>query len=352
MTQQPRVPRNAGKFSPGFLPISYAFTCLIRTSFLLVTVALTLSSLGCSGSKEKEDAATATGTQGDEQNEPPVTFFPEDNSKAFKSNKLLDEISEAITMIETDPDAFLKVGFLHPLLRLKLQLASKDSFGQPKSGLMTKNELDNLKSQLLASLKADFKINDDKSVAVAHYKLPELKAAKPTVSKLNPFEDRKPTKAVSGLGGDLKVMLTKASALVEAGKLEEFVRSVYPIPDVARFEDQEEMQQHLERIKSDEMKTAMVKDLKEAAAATAEIQGDLATVKLTPLVDGDPDRHFKFEKVDGNWRFIDSDKQKRQELVKLATHQSAAPQREPTQGVIVFTRTESGWKMMTMPVAE
>ncbi len=322
----------------------------IARRHVLVSVSLVLFSVGCS--KSKVEVAAKTGKEQSVESKSSDSSDSENkpiNTKTNSSKELLDEIRDGISMIKDEPDAFLSKGFLHPILRMRLQVASNRT---SSPGALTEYEFNNLQWHLESSLNAEFKLNADKSVAVAHYELSESDKPVAPASKSNPFEDQKPSKPSPGLGDDLKTVLTKAAALVENGKLEEFVMSVYPVTDVARFEDPEEMQQHLERIQDEAMKTAMVRDLRAAAAATPQVQGNLATVSLAGIVDGDPVRQFKFEKVDGHWRFIDSDKEERLELVNFVSQQSAKPQGKPTQGVIVFTRTESGWKIMTMPTTE
>lgn len=122
-----------------------------------------------------------------------------------------------------------------------------------------------------------------------------------------------PEVPVPGLGGDLTAALSKSAKMLEENKVEEFVLHIYPVGEITRMQKEKTLELLVKRIQLvPEMKVAMIRDLK-LAATKAVPAGDSCSVELLRLADEEPPRQVQFEKVDGNWRFVDANKAARQE---------------------------------------
>lgn len=160
----------------------------------------------------------------------------------------------------------------------------------------------------------------------------------------------KPRGRVSGLGSDLPTMLTKAAGLLEADNVKEFIQNVYPLAELAQLSEEDALERMMFRVTSNpDMKSAMIKDLKDCAAAEQEISGTEASVVLPPLVPGDRDRVVKFQLVDGNWRFFDGRQQTRARYRKLVAADVPSVTQPARSGVIMLTRQGQDWRLTAPP---
>ncbi|MDB4743874.1 hypothetical protein OAF98_05250, partial [Planctomicrobium sp.] len=105
------------------------------------------------------------------------------------------------------------------------------------------------------------------------------------------------------------------------------------------------------RINQTSMKAAMIRDLKAAAEAEAEIQSGIAAVTLAPLVKGDSERTFKFDLVEGNWRFTDQAAQERETIRELTVKLPESMKNGNDGLTFIFERTnsDSEWRIKSLP---
>ncbi|MBT5018136.1 MAG: hypothetical protein HON04_05275, partial [Planctomicrobium sp.] len=123
------------------------------------------------------------------------------------------------------------------------------------------------------------------TVAVVKYKLKELPDSGMKLDKFARDDSEIAVgEAYEGLGDDLPSMLRQAAALLEDDKVQEFVEKVYPISELELLFIDPAMSNLMTRINQTSMKAAMIRDLKAAAEAEAEIQSGIAAVTLAPLV--------------------------------------------------------------------
>ncbi len=204
---------------------------------------------------------------------------------------------------------------------------------------------------LQSALNGSFELNPSRSVAIVTYKLKELPDSGMNLRKFARNGEVAQGAVYSGLGDDLPQMLTQAATLIEEDDFQKFVESVYPISEVEQLPADQNLSQLLARIKQPAMKTAMLRDLKDAAEAEADIQDNLATITLDALVEGDPQRVFKFDLVEGNWRFADLAVEDRKAISKLVTKLPASMKKGNKGLTIVFERngTDSHWRIKSLP---
>jgi hypothetical protein len=190
------------------------------------------------------------------------------------------------------------------------------------------------------------------TVAVVKYKLKELPDSGMKLDKFARDDSEIAVgEAYEGLGDDLPSMLRQAAALLEDDKVQEFVEKVYPISELELLFIDPAMSNLMTRINQTSMKAAMIRDLKAAAEAEAEIQSGIAAVTLAPLVKGDSERTFKFDLVEGNWRFTDQAAQERETIRELTVKLPESMKNGNDGLTFIFERTnsDSEWRIKSLP---
>jgi hypothetical protein len=168
-----------------------------------------------------------------------------------------------------------------------------------------------------------------------------------------PASADKPPGQIDGLGRDLKQMLTAAAALLESGQQEEFIRSVYPLPELADLAQSDNMQRLLSRLKSHPgMTEAMVFELKAAAAKVGPVSGATAEITLSEQDKTGSDRVLKFELVENNWRFFDGGKQHRTLYRQLTSTRIGSYTIPGSQGSMILARFQDSWRLQALPTFE
>jgi len=286
------------------------------------------------------------GTSSPSMSEPEETPKPtQPTQPKTPTENLLEDIQSAISMIDDGKIELLA----HSFLPLKDQQELKQILiNNPNEKDQIQKRLKSfLRPHLAACLTGEITLNRQNTLADLSYTI-EPKVTSGRVPDILPLADQEPAGTVIGLGDDLQAMLTEAAVLVNKD-LEKFVKSVYPLPFLAKLEDPTAMQQHLERINDPGMIEAMVRDLKDAAGASADISNGVATIKLKPLVKGDSERIIKFQNINGNWRFFDADEAKRQELVQLGSQPIGELRTPGAKGNMIFSHDGTSWRLNSLP---
>ena len=166
------------------------------------------------------------------------------------------------------------------------------------------------------------------------------------------FKDT-PLRPVAGLGSDLKKMLSDAVQLLENRQVAEFILTVYPLAELAELSERKAFENLLARLNSrPEMIAAMIRDLRDAATATPAIRDNEAMITLPPLVPGDPERKFRFQLVQGNWRLFDGNAESREEYRQLIKGNIPAVTTPGVKGILLLTRDGENWRMNAPPTTE
>lgn len=266
-------------------------------------------------------------------------------SKKEAVESLLADLKEAASMLEKGQHRLLSADFLTPAYQAQ-NMRRRSSRNQA----LTNEELQaHLEAALIGTriFNRNFTLVEIRYVRQAEVVVP---AGPPYYV---PEMADKPRGTISGLGSDLPTMLTKAAGLLEADKVEEFIRNVYPLAELAQLSEADSMERMILRVSSiPDMKSAMIQDLKDCAAADHQITGAEASVLLPPLVPGDRDRVLKFQRVDGNWRFFDGGQKTRAAYRKLVVADVPSVTQLASAGVIVLSRQGENWRLTAPPVTQ
>ena len=219
--------------------------------------------------------------------------------------------------------------------------------------LIPNGQAADLSAHLESALTGQRTFNRNKTLVEINYIRKAIVLIPPSAPGYIPKIVDKPSGQVVGLGPDLVTALTRASRLLEDGQTAQFVRSVFPLAELARLSEEDAMERHLFRISSQpEMSAAMIRDLKAAAKAKIKLNGDLAEVAVPALLAGDNERILKFELVDGNWRLFDGGKESRALQKKLVSEPAGGHTVPGIRGSIVLSYSNGSWRMIGMPASQ
>lgn len=257
------------------------------------------------------------------------------------------DLQEAIEMLDKGQHQLLVFDFLATKGGIRIP------GGPGRTVTIPEKDAAELKAHLQGALSGEFGFNRNHTLAEVTYVRQPVVMVPPGPPQYVPAMDDKPLGKPVGLGSDLSMMLEAAARLLEDGKTEEFIQNVYPYPELARLSEADLMERLLLRIStSPEMKAAMIRDLKAAAAEKATVSGNDAEVKLPPLVARDEPRILKFELVDGNWRFFDGQKESRDMYRQLVTADIPAVTIPGSRGRMVLARSGENWRLSSEPTSE
>ncbi len=286
-----------------------------------------------------------TGTKPSESTEKPT-------EKLSVEEKLKTTIQAAIETIDKKSAQMFVHSYLPDQLQSRYEDVVKREGRKVVDQVLTKKIFNEYRIHLQSALNGAIELNPSQTVAIVTYKLKELPDSGMNLKKFALSETEVVEGvAYEGLGDDLSKMLEQAAALLEEDKLQEFVENVYPISEVEVLSADQMLSRLLTRIGQPAMKKAMIRDLKEAAAASADVQGATAVITLPSLHQGDQSRTFKFDLVEGNWRFIDLAAKERATMNDLAVKLPASMKKGNSGQTIVFARNnaESEWRIQSLP---
>ncbi len=269
------------------------------------------------------------------------------------------DLREAISMLERKQFQLLMHDFLPAIFASRRAYESQESQavrGRRNSGpapILYEAQVKDMKAEILAALSGKRTFNRNQTlVQITYIKKPvELIPAK--VPGYVPAATDKPAGQIHGLGSDLRQMLTQAAALLDSGKQEEFVRSVYPLPELAVLAQADNMQRLLSRLKSQpQMAEAMIRELRAAAASAGQTSGPAAKITLPATGKQESGRILKFDMVEGNWRFFDGGKQHRDVYHRLASAPIGSHTIPGSRGSMILYRFNGSWRLHAMPTNE
>ncbi|HIK93633.1 MAG TPA: hypothetical protein EYG03_16920 [Planctomycetes bacterium] len=269
------------------------------------------------------------------------------------------DLHEAISMLDRKQYQLLMYDFLPGSFASRRAFESRQS----RTGLGRRNpepppilsvaEVKDLKAAIRAALSGKRTYDRNQTLVEITYIKKPVELIPATKPGYIPAATDRPSGPIHGLGSDLKRMLTQAAALLDSGKQEEFVRSVYPLPELANLAQADNMQRLLSRLKSQpKMAEAMIRDLTAAAAADNRNSGATTDITLPAIDKQKSGRILKFELVEGNWRFFDGGKQHRN-LYRQLTSASIGSHTVPgSKGSMVLYRFNGNWRLHAMPANE
>ncbi len=270
-----------------------------------------------------------------------------------RDEALTADLQEAIDLLKAKKHTLLVYDFLPGLAMIAQDDPRRGGPGNASSLLTIPPEVaDMLLGQLTAALAGDRTFNRNHTLVQIDCVLKPSEIVPPKPPANLPALESAPKVDSEGLGGDLKKALASATRLLQADETEQFIRAMYPLPKLGRLTNSDELRKLLGRLKANPaMKEAMLRDLQFAARSEIDVKESVAEVTLPPLVQGDPERTVKFEKVQGNWRFFDSDAPTRSlhaELMKSPVAGFTIPGVE-TVLVLKWFEDEECWRLLRMP---
>lgn len=261
--------------------------------------------------------------------------------------QLREDVQRAISLLDDGRLAIFLQDYLsrRDLARMNGQIEAMAQQAQPR-------EIEQLRENLVASLEGEISLSQDEQLAEVTYVLKAQEFIPESVPEPTAQPGgRLPSEELRELGGELPEFLTRAAALLREERLEEFIAGTYPLATLAEL-GMDGVEQMAFRVRSaSQMSAAMLRDLEAAAEAEGELNasGNEATVVLPPLVEGDPQRILKFDKVDGHWRFHDADRDIRDEYQRLLAAPLPAFTIPGAEGVIRFERDGDHWRISEPP---
>lgn len=257
------------------------------------------------------------------------------------------DLQEAVSMLDKKQFRLLIADFLPPQ---QIRSISRNS---SRTQTLSDRESADLKAHLQAAMGGQFGFNRNYTLVEIHYVKQPVTLIPPGPPQYIPSTDDRPAGRVSGLGSNLATALKSAVTLLEGDKLQEFIRSAYPLAEVAKLSEADFMDRMVARISENpDMKQAMIRDLNSAAGAQPQISGNEAQVKLPPLVPGDPDRILKFQLVDDNWRFYDGRSETRTKYRELVSADVPAVTIPGSRGTVMLVRSGENWRLSGAPTTE
>lgn len=266
--------------------------------------------------------------------------------------ELKSSIQNAIDTIEKKSAQIFVYSYLPFEMRQRYEQVVEREGRSVVDQALSKKVFKEYRIHLQSALNGSVEFNLPQTVAVVKYKLKELPDSGMKLDKFARDDSEIAVgEAYEGLGDDLPSMLRQAAALLEDDKVQEFVEKVYPISELELLFIDPAMSNLMTRINQTSMKAAMIRDLKAAAEAEAEIQSGIAAVTLAPLVKGDSERTFKFDLVEGNWRFTDQAAQERETIRELTVKLPESMKNGNDGLTFIFERTnsDSEWRIKSLP---
>ncbi len=198
---------------------------------------------------------------------------------------------------------------------------------------------------------------EDSALLFAHIEKEEANALRPPAEA-----DPQPQKVTNGYGKDFKIALQKGIDDLENRKFQNFIRSIYPEAESQRLIAQKQEKYLISKLtRFPILARELIREfrlLQELKAAPLESEGrtvvsfDLPAdptwkKKLGSIgrnIPDQPARKIRFELVNGNWRFFDSNKKIREEMKRQKLGLPAGG------GIsLEWKRTKQGWRISSIP---
>lgn len=262
-----------------------------------------------------------------------------------------DDLKEAVEMLEHGQIALFYADFL-PMSERERILHSKAPLADRPS-----QELNELKVQLTSAMDAKPTFNRTRTLAQIDYVLKpieEVPEQEPETSGLLPVEPNGPS---VGFGPDLSTALFAAVGNLNAGRIENFVRGMYALPELARVTQNDQMDRLIFRLtRNPEMIRAMIRDLEQSATTQAQLSTEggisLATISLPPTTENSQSRQLKFDLIDGNWRFHDGQRASREAQRKLLSAPISGYSIPGSRLTLLLVWEIDSWKLLRAPTVQ
>lgn len=241
----------------------------------------------------------------------------EEHSPASRQSALKLDLEEAIQMINDRKLLLLQMDFLGNGL-------SPGSLSRRSQPTIQGEKLAQLKGLLQAALKARPAFNRTRTLAQIDFAIePTRYFDEKSAAKTDLYGEVQGTTA--GFGEKFSKAMFTAAETLDSGDLEKFVRGMYPMDELARVTKGDQLKRLVFRLtQNPEMARTMTRDLHLVANSrdvsikkTAGSPNSVAIVRLPPGVRNGKAREYRFELVDGHWRFFDSLRDVRAEHKRL-----------------------------------
>lgn len=182
---------------------------------------------------------------------------------------------------------------------------------------------------------------------------------KPEAPKLPEYVEPATTKvAITGYGSDLKVVLNKAIAAIQAGNAEEYVTKMFPIGALREPGFEKKQPVIVAMYKSNPKLTeSLLADLKTMQSLTPKMVNNGATAEYVipgaefPVRPPNgpataPDRTVKLQKVEGHWRLFDNTTPARKTIAQQQTQPLPEIKGATDQNFLILEKLGDGWRIM------
>ncbi len=273
---------------------------------------------------------------------------------------LTADLQEAIQMIGRKQYRMLILDFMPQTEQVQMEAIGNRRTGSRfaansvrSNALLNEQRIAELLAHCSSALEGKRLYNRHRTLVEITYVRKPVELVPASKPKNIPTLAERPAGNVTGLGANLNKTIQAAIALLELGRTEQFVRSLYPLPDLARLEEGDQMKRHLFRLTSNKsISDTMLRDLRACLSGAIQQNQNIATVSLPPLVVGDDPRIVKFELIDGNWRFFDSSRTTREQHKSLLQADIGSFSIPGTRGSMLLSRVGDSWRLIAMPRSE
>ncbi|MCA9036007.1 MAG: hypothetical protein KDA91_12805 [Planctomycetaceae bacterium] len=274
-----------------------------------------------------------------------------------EAERLVDaDLAEAVEMIDNKKSLLLMMDFLNPALN-GLHLPGRVQRGGMSEGLsqpVPEAMLADLRTMLNSARAGSKTFNRTRNLVQIDFVIKPEEVVTPGLPATIVAPDQLQIRgSQQGLGTDFRAAIRIAIGMLENNQIETFVRATYPLPELARLTNGDELERLIIRLKTvPAMKSAMIETLTAVRDGEATQIGERIVVSIPPQGTVSAGRTIEFSLIDGHWRFADPLGQSRNEFNRLVKAPAASRTVPGSAGQVVlkFYPEEHSWRLATVPV--